>query len=418
MPVRRDVAAPPPTAAEELREGGSFLSRVTRLGLASWSLIGILILTYILYRYVLYPIRIIFPPLVLAMIIVYLLNPVVSALQRRGVRRGWGALLSYVVFLAVVGTLLRYLVPLVAEQVTAFAGSVPDLLERAQASLEALSRRFRLDLDTQSFLRNLSPGESGGEFISRIFSFTSGVVHMVVVLLLGMVLGFYLLVDLPKIQRGTMAMVPAGRRGEVRSVGERMGQALGGFFRGQLLVALFVGLASSLVLWIVGLPYWGVVGMVAGLFNLIPLVGPFIGGIPALFIAFTTDTSGGLLSLDPGWPLALGASGALLLVQQVDNHIISPNVVARTVKLHPVTVMLGLLVGGTLMGLWGMLLAVPVIAAIKILLLHTWDTRVQWPPPGEEEAPPEATPEPPVSEPGPEVFADERPVPATQQAPA
>jgi predicted PurR-regulated permease PerM len=131
---------------------------------------------------------------------------------------------------------------------------------------------------------------------------------------------------------------------------------------------------------------------VAGLFNLIPLVGPFIGAVPALFIAFTTESSGGLLSLDPGWPLAVGAGLALLIVQQIDNHVISPNVVARTVKMHPVTVMLGLLVGGTLLGLWGMLLAVPTIAAAKILVLHYWDTHARWPPPaaraGEREAAP------------------------------
>jgi hypothetical protein len=72
---------------------------------------------------------------------------------------------------------------------------------------------------------------------------------------------------------------------------------------------------------------------------------------------------------------------ALLIVQQIDNHIMSPNIVARTVRLHPVTVMLGLLAGGTLLGLWGMLLAVPVLASAKILLLHAWDTRMQWPPP-------------------------------------
>jgi predicted PurR-regulated permease PerM len=146
-------------------------------------------------------------------------------------------------------------------------------------------------------------------------------------------------------------------------------------------VALFVGLASMLGLFLVGLPYWALVGAVAGLFNLIPLIGPFIGAAPALFIAFTTDSSGGILALDPGWTLALGASLALLTVQQIDNHIVSPNIVARTVKLHPVTVMLGLLIGGTLLGLWGMLLAVPVVAAAKIVILHVWDTRLQWPPP-------------------------------------
>jgi predicted PurR-regulated permease PerM len=101
----------------------------------------------------------------------------------------------------------------------------------------------------------------------------------------------------------------------------------------------------------------------------------------AVLVAFTTDApAGGLLNLEPGWPLAIGSAIALLIVQQIDNHILSPNIVARTVNLHPVTVMLGLLAGGTLLGLWGMLLAVPVLAAVKILLLHTWDTRVQWPP--------------------------------------
>jgi predicted PurR-regulated permease PerM len=157
---------------------------------------------------------------------------------------------------------------------------------------------------------------------------------------------------------------------------------VGGFVRGQLLVSLFVGVASAIGLWIVGLPFWAVVGLVAGIFNLIPLIGPFIGGIVAAVIAFTTQTPGeGLLELQPGWPLAVGSAVALLIVQQIDNHIMSPNIVARTVRLHPVTVMLGLLAGGTLLGLWGMLLAVPVLASAKVLLLHAWDTRMQWPPP-------------------------------------
>ena len=380
---------PPPAMSllDDVRLRSRVASRVARWGIFCWSLIGVLILTYLLYRYVLYPIRIVFPPLLLAMAIVYLLNPIVSRLQSRGMGRVWGTLLTYVVFLAVVGVGLRFLIPLVADQVTGFVGSVPRLLQRAEVWLADVNADLGLNLDAQQLVGALGPEAGGGAFISRIFSFTTGVVHVVVVVLLGMVLGFYLLVDLPKIQRGTMALIPSTRHHEVRSVLDRMGTALGGFFRGQLLVALFVGLASMLSLWIVGLPYWGLVGMIAGLFNLIPLIGPFIGAIPALFIAFTTETSGGLLNLDPGWPLAVGASLALLVVQQLDNHIISPNVVARTVKLHPVTVMLGLLIGGTLLGLLGMLLAVPTIAATKILILHYWDTKVQWPPPGEEVTP-------------------------------
>jgi predicted PurR-regulated permease PerM len=356
------------------------VSRVARWGVVSWSLIGLGLLVFMSYRYVLWPVRVVFPPLLVALAVVYLLNPVVSRLQRRGIPRGWGTLLAYLVFFGVVGVLLWFLIPVFATQVSSFVSSVPDLLARAQAWATDLLRRIDVNADTSQLFGSLTPTGSAGEFISRIFGFTVGVLHVILILVLGAVFGFYLLVDLPKMKRVVTALIPARRRPEVTEVGQEMSVAVGGFFRGQLLVALFVGLASMLGLWIVGLPYWAIVGAVAGLFNLIPLIGPFIGAIPAIFIAFTTQSSDGLLHLQPGWPLALGASAALLIVQQIDNHIISPNVVSRTVKLHPMTVMLGLLVGGTLLGLWGMILAVPVIAAVKIVALHAWDTRMHWPP--------------------------------------
>jgi len=346
----------------------------------AWSAIGILILGYLAYRFVLIPVRIAFGPLLLALVIVYLLNPIVSRLEGRGLPRVWGTLLTYVVFLTVVGVALRLIIPIVADQVSSFVSTVPGLLDRAQRSLVGAAQRLGIEIRSTDILASLSPQGQAGSFITRIFSFTAGFVHALVVFVLGAVLGFYLLVDLPKVQRAVVALLPLRRRDEVRSVLEKMGRALGGYFRGQLLVAAFVGVASMLGLYIVGLPYWALVGAVAGLFNLIPLIGPFIGAVPALFIAFTTSDSGGLLHLPPGWRMALGAALALLVVQQIDNHIISPNVMARTVKLHPVTVMLGLLIGGTLAGLVGMLITVPVIASAKIVLLHLWDSRVQWPP--------------------------------------
>lgn len=350
--------------------------------MVAWSAIGVLILGYLAYRYLLVPVRIAFGPVLVALAFVYILNPVVSRLQARRVPRVWGTLLTYVVFLTLLGVALRFLIPVVADQMSSFVSSVPDLLARAQQSLTDLARRLGITVRSTDILASLSPGGQAGNFISRIFSFTAGFLHGLVVFLLGAVLGFYILVDLPKMQRTAMSLMPSGRREEVRSILEKMGRALGGYFRGQLLVAAFVGVASMLGLFIVGLPYWALVGAVAGLFNLIPLIGPFIGAIPALFIAFTTTDSTGLLQLEQGWPLAIGASLALLIVQQIDNHIVSPNVMARTVKLHPVTVMLGLLIGGTLAGLVGMLLTVPVIASAKIVLLHVWDSRTQWPPAG------------------------------------
>jgi predicted PurR-regulated permease PerM len=365
--------------------GHPFVVAAARWGVVAWAGIGVLVLGYIVLRYVLYPIRIVFPPLAVALILVYLLNPIVSRLARR-MPRLLAALLTYLVFISLAGMGLAYLIPIAADQVTGFARSVPDLIERVVATLESLARRFGFTFDAQAVL-NAESQRAVLDYVGQLLSLTRGVFHFALVVVLGPILAFYLLVDLPKIQRSVVAMVPLRRRPGFLSVMEKLSRAVGGFFRGQLLVSLFVGMASALVLWAVGLPYWAVVGMVTGLFNLIPFIGPWIGGILAGFIALTASgPTGGLLNLEPGWSLAIGSGIALLIVQQIDNHILSPNIVARTVRLHPVTVMLALLSGGTLLGLWGMLLAVPSVAGAKILLLHTWDTRMTWPPPKATEA--------------------------------
>jgi predicted PurR-regulated permease PerM len=358
------------------------VDRLTRWGIAAWSLIGLAVVAYLAVRFVLYPVRIIFPPLAIAVLIVYALNPLVSWLERRGFRRGWAALLIYVLLLGLLGLPVRFLIPVLSDQVSSFAANVPDLTDRLQAGLSDLGDRLGVNIDPKSLVGDLGPSGSGGEFIRRIFSLTSGVLHAVVIVVAGLVLGFYLLVDLPKVVRGASALIPARRRDEVSDLALRVQGVVGAYFRGQLLVAAFVGAASMLVLWFVGLPYWGLVGAIAGLFNLIPLIGPFIGGAVAFLIAFTTsNTGGGVLALDPGLPMALGSAVALTIVQQIDNHVISPNVMARTVKLHPLTVLLALLVAGELFGLWGMLVAVPAYATTKIVILHVWDTKSRWPPP-------------------------------------
>ena len=365
------------------------LARLAGYGLGAWALIGILILGYFVWRYLLSPIGIIFPPLLLALVFVYLLNPIISRLEGRGIGRGWATFITYIVILGILGVAIRYLGPVIAHQVTGFAKAVPTLLDKVESGVADLNKRFALNINAKEVVDSLSPTGGGGKFISRLFSFTVGVLHGVVVFVIGLLAAFYLLVDLPKLRRAAFAAIPPRHVDEVRSVMSDISHAVGAYFRGQLLVATFVGLASTLGLYIVGLPYWALVGALSGLFNLIPLIGPFLAGGIALFIAFTTTSSEGLLHLDPGLPLALGAGIALLIVQQIDNHIITPNVIGRTVSLHPVTVMLALLAAGSLFGLPGMLLAVPVIGSAKVILLHWWDKR-RWPPgPGEGSGPDE-----------------------------
>jgi predicted PurR-regulated permease PerM len=180
------------------------------------------------------------------------------------------------------------------------------------------------------------------------------------------VLALYLLIDLPDIQSDLLHLVPEAQRAEVADLGSKIGKAVGGFFRGQLFVALLVGLLSAAGFALIRLPFWLMIGAIAGFFNLVPLVGPFIGGGLGFFVGSVTG----------GVQLGLKAALVEFVVQQIDNHFISPNVMRRTVELHPVTVMLSIIAGGALGGFWGVLLVVPAVAVVKLVLGHLWATRV------------------------------------------
>ena len=348
--------------------------RFVRIGIIAWCGIGVIILAYLMLRLMVY-VNPVVPPLLIAIAVVYLLNPLVSALERRGVPRVAGAGIVYVLFLCIVALVISLLVPVVTRQVGQVIDHFPDYLADGQATIRRLAARFGQEpnfrLDAEQVREWLSAGENRQavtRYLTGLRSVTNSVISGLIIIVLGPVMAFYLLVDLPRLRRGAMALIPPGRRDEIKGLMDRIGQAVGGFFRGQLLVALFVGVASSIGLWAIGLPFWLLVGMVAGIFNLVPLVGPFIGGGLAVIIALVS-----------GEPLkAVWAALVLLAVQQIDNHLISPNVMGRTVQLHPVVVMLALLVGASFAGLFGMLVVVPLVAVAKIVFLYMWSKYVAY----------------------------------------
>ncbi|MDQ3963479.1 MAG: AI-2E family transporter [Actinomycetota bacterium] len=364
--------------------------RLRRVGIGAWSIIGILILLAI-SLWLLLKIRVIFPPLVLALLIIYLLNPIVSRLEARRVPRALGALLAYVVVLGSIVLLIIAITPLVSEQVSNFADDWPqfrgELITRIQDTTASIEDRFGTRIDTTQLecllgaddvVSETAPTharcdeltrdfrERIGDQAGRITEVGGTILEILVIFILAPLIALYLLIDLPQLQRDVLNLVPEPHRAEFADLGSKMGRAVGGFFRGQLFVALIVFVLSSIGFRIVGLPFWLVIGAIAGFTNLIPLVGPFIGG----GIGFIVGT------ISEGFGLGLAAVIVALIVQQIDNHIISPNVMKRTVQLHPATVMLALLAGGTLAGFWGVLLAVPGVAVAKIVLAHVWSTRV------------------------------------------
>lgn len=363
--------------------------RFRRLGIAVWTIIGFVILAA-MSLWLLQRIRIIFPPLVLALLIIYLLNPLVSALQVRRVPRPVGAVLTYLVVIGIFTLIVVAVAPFISDQVTGFADQWPEFRRKiigyTRDASDTIEDRLGARIDTTQIECFLGAEESGADApteqecdevirearkqisaqAGRITDITRSVLEGLLVFVVAPLIALYILIDLPHLQRDVLNLVPASHRDEVADLGAKVSRAIGGFFRGQLLVAFIVGVLSAIGFAIIKLPFALLIGAIAGFFNLIPLVGPFVGGALGFLIG---TVSGGVT-------LGLWAAVVELIVQQVDNHFISPIVMRRAVQLHPATVMLALLAGGTLAGFWGVLLAVPAVAVVKLLAVHFWTTRV------------------------------------------
>jgi predicted PurR-regulated permease PerM len=348
--------------------------RFVRAGMVAWAIIGVALAGYILLRLVV-ALQVLVPPVLIAAAVVYLLDPVVSRLARRGVPRLAGTAMVYLAFVLLIGMALSVLVPLVTREIATAIDDFPQYATAMQGKLQQLAARFGQDIRfsikadrVSDWLGDPANRQTILNYVTGLRSFTGSVLHAVVVFVIGLIVAFYLLVDLPRLRRGAFAMVPPRHRADLEELSGQVGRAVGGFFRGQILVALFVGIASSIALKLVGLPFWLLVGMIAGLFNLVPLIGPWIAGAVAVVIAL----------LNGDISMAIWAAVALALVQQVDNHLISPNVMSRTVQIHPVVVILALLLGATFYGILGMLVAVPLIAAAKICFMYLWVRHVDY----------------------------------------
>lgn len=343
--------------------------RLRRAGQLSWSLVGVAVLVAVVLR-ILWTVRVIFPPLLLAGAIVFLIHPVVTRLQRHHVPRALGAALAYVSVLGAVVAFGLLVYPLADDQARELRKDWPEIQAKAEKWIDARAADSegtfyeftRKDLEDAISSDNLTFRQQ----LDRARDVGLQVFHVLLILLLAPIVAFYLLVDLPRTRTVVVSLVPPGARDEVLHVGRRLGRAIGGFFRGQLFVALIVGVMCSAGLFAIGLQFWFLVGMIAGLFNVIPLIGPWVGGIPGVMIALTT-----------GSPLqALGVVIVMATAQQIDNHFITPQVMQRVVQLHPAAVILALLAGGSLAGFFGLLMAVPVAATLKIICGHLWRVHV------------------------------------------
>lgn len=301
-------------------------------------------------------------PFLVAMIISYVLNPIVCLLNERSkVPRSIAVLLIYAAFITSLAVILANLIPMFVRQLTEMNEHLPQFTARTQNLIAQFNdSRYVPDSVRAGINRSLSKMESGiSAAISGYIDRIGTTLNAVFVAFIIPFLAFYILKDFQGIQRGILTIVPKRhRRHAVRLLSE-VDDALGSYVRGQFIVCVIVGALAWLGYWFVGMPYPLLFASAVALTNIIPYLGPYFGAAPAILFALTLS-----------WKMVLYVVIVNWLIQILEGNVISPQVVGRTLHMHPLTIILVLLAGGEVAGVLGLILAVPFYAVVKVLVQY------------------------------------------------
>ncbi|MBM7563721.1 AI-2E family transporter [Paenibacillus sacheonensis] len=328
------------------------------MGLAALYLL-LLVKPVFLHIYVF--LRAVLAPFLIAMIISYVLNPIVSLLNERKVPRTMAVLLIYAVFLAGLTVILMNAIPMFIDQLQELNRHMPDLSMKAQNIVDGLNNSSFLPESFRSGInKSLYKLEKQGS--DAIFSFINNIGAMLNVVFIAFIipfLAFYILKDFEVFERTLLTYVPKPHRKHAVRLLKDIDNALGSYIRGQFIVCVIVGTLAYIGYLIIGMPYPLLLASVVAVTNIIPYLGPFFGAAPALVMASTVSLK-----------MMLMVVIVNSVCQILEGNVVSPQVVGRTLHMHPLSIIFALLVGGELAGIVGMILAVPIFAALKVIVQH------------------------------------------------
>lgn len=302
-------------------------------------------------------------PLFIGLIIAWLFNPMVNKLQKKGIKRGLGSAIVYVVFIGLIVLIISLIIPMITDQLNDFVKTIPSVFDSIKNWIGGIlskigdngnfdSVAFKNDLfnKIETYATSLTQGLPAASigFIKSLFSglSTFGV---------GLIIGFFLLVSFDSVNN-LLSFLPPKFKKDTKALGDEIDGSLRKYVQGTLILSTLVFVASSLGFWICDLKSPLLFGLFCGITNVIPFVGPYIGGAPAVIVG-----------LSQGPLVGIGALVVIFVVQFIEGNLLQPIVMSKTMKLHPVTIMLGLLVFGHFWGIIGMVIATPIVAIIKIV---------------------------------------------------
>ena len=306
-------------------------------------------------------------PLFIGIVVAWLFNPIVTYLQKNGMRRGLGAAVSYLLLIGVLTIMIWSIVPTLSEQINDFASMIPSLFDTIKGWINTLFEGLNnIDgFDAMAVQNDLfkSLEEFGTNLTSSLPTMVVGTVSSLFSgignFLVGLIIGFYLIVSMDDALDNLIGLLPKRMQPNTKELLGKIDDSLRGFVQGAFLDCTFVFIITSIGFSLIGLKAPLFFGLFCGITNIIPYAGPYIGGAPAVIVGFSQGIPTGILSL-----LVVAA------IQFLEGNFLQPLIMSKTTKLHPVTIMLGLLVFGHFWGIFGMVVSTPIIAVGKAIIMY------------------------------------------------
>ncbi len=305
-------------------------------------------------------------PFVLGIVIAYLLNPLIKRFSKKGIKRTTGAAIVTILFYSILIAIIVVIAPIIAKESADLIDKLPEYLDRFFVLVEPYTIWFHENVgpqymsDAKQFVK-----ENAGKILSVSGGLAGGiaaggqaVIGMATILILTPLVSFFMMREWPTITDWVEDLIPRQHETMIQDIIEQIDEKLSGFIRGQITVAFLLGIIYAVALSIAGLNYGFLIGITAGVLSIIPLVGSTVGLLISVAVAW----------FQTGEISYVGIIAAIFIIGQiVEGNILSPKLLGDSVGLHPLWILFALLAGGSLFGILGMLLAVPVAAVVGVI---------------------------------------------------
>jgi predicted PurR-regulated permease PerM len=302
--------------------------------------------------YFVYIIRDIISLLVISLILAILIDPLADWFEKRKIPRTLAVLLVYLVLISLIGLFIALIIPPLTVQFDQLTEKIPFYWEKIKTFGE---NEYLTQYDPETLQNSLKKLETN--IAEGLFTRLGGIVGGAASLVLILFLTFYIVIDEKNIKKMSLRLIPAHYQLYVAQIASRMKEKMGAWLKGQLILCLIIGVCVFLGLTVLGVDYALVLGLIAGMFEIIPYLGPWMTGILVVFIAFGQSPT-----------TALFAAAFIIVLQALENNLIVPKVMQKAVGLNPIISILAIITGAKIAGIIGVALAIPVASALSILL--------------------------------------------------